>query len=287
LREALSALGWVGVGGVVGCVAVLAPFAGSLGPLWDQVVWFHLAAARVDPPHLLHNARIILGGMKTIGAPALVALGLVVWRRAWRIAWRMAPPLLWLLASALLLDRQAPLFDHHIVLVIPCLALMGALGLSLLPQQPAQSPRWPGWAVYAALALCLIIGASLGVQSAGQDVRGPNADTAMVVGAIDTFTAPGQQVVSDDQYAAALADRSTPPELVDTSNVRIDTKYLTAAQLEGILSRPDTRFVVLATGRLQRTPDFMPWLAANYRKLVDLGGGRAIYERAPTNSPIV
>jgi hypothetical protein len=272
------------VGALVGGAVVLAPFAGSFGALWDQVVRFHIVAARAEPAGLLHNARIIAGGMKTLGVPALLTLALALWRRAWR----MVPPLLWLGASGLLLVRQAPLFDHHIVLVIPCLALIAALGLTLLPRPTGeQAQRWLAPGFSAVLALCLLIGVTLGVRSAWSDARGPSADTAQIVGAIASFTTPGQPIVTDDQYAAALADRSTPPELVDTSSVRIAAKYLTAAQLEAILSRPDTRFVVLASGRLQLTPGFMPWLTANYRELVDLGAGRGIYERAPTGSPIV
>ena len=283
LHESLAALAWVVVGVIVGSLVVLLPFVGSFGALWDQVVRFHLVAARVEHASLLHNAKIIAGGMKTLGVPALLALLLAAWRRAWR----MIPPLLWLGASGLLLIRQAPLFDHHIVLVIPCLALTAALGLEMAPR-PAdtQTRRALNIGFSAVLALALLVGAALGVRSARSDARGPSTDTAQAVAAITAFTAPGQPIVTDDQYLAALADRSTPPELVDTSSVRITTKYLTAAQLEAILSRPDTRFVVLASGRLQNTPGFMPWLAANYSKLADLGGGRAIYERAPTSSPI-
>lgn len=284
IRESLAPLGWIIVGGVVGCVAVLAPFAGSFGALWDQVVRFHLAAAHAEPASLLHNARTIAGGMKTLGIPALLALGLALWRRSWR----MLPPLLWLMASGLLLVRQAPLFDHHIVLVIPCLALIAALGLTSAPwPTSATSRQWLGYGFSAALALVFLIGAVLGARSALSDARAPGSSVQQSVAAIAALTTPNQPIVSDDQYLAALADRSTPPELVDTSSVRISAKYLTAAQLEEILSRPDTRFVVLATGRLQEVPGFMPWLATHYRLLTNLPNGGAIYERAPTTSPIV
>lgn len=282
VRATLPALGWVALGGLIGCVLILAPFAARFGAIWDQAVRFHLVAAQVEPTSLGHHLAIVLGGMPTLSVPALVGLALAIWRRAWR----MLPPLLWLLASALLLVRQTPLFNHHIVLVIPCLALMGALSLTLLPA-PAGDTRWLAWGAPAVLGVCFLIGLGLGAHTALQSAQAPNADTRLMTQAIDAFTTPGQPLVTDDQYVAALADRDTPPELVDTSGVRIDTGYLTAAQLETILSRPDTRFVALATGRLRRTPNFLPWLNANYRLLADLGNGRAIYERAPTSSPIV
>ncbi len=284
LRETLRPLGWVFVGVVLGCLVVLLPFAGSFGPMWDQVVRFHLAAARAEPVNMLNNAGVIAGSMKTLGIPALLALALAIWRRAWR----MIPPLLWLIASLLLLLRQSPLFEHHVVLVAPCLALIAALGLTLLPRPgEAQASRWLAPAFSAVLALCILVGVALGVRSAQAAALGPSAATVRAVSAIEAFTTPGSPIVTDDQYLAALADRSTPPDLVDTSLVRIASKYLTLAQVEAALSQPDTRFVVLSTGRLQRIPGFMPWLHTNFRDLVNLGHGVAIYERAPTTSPIV
>lgn len=282
-RTTLAALGWVALGSVISCAATLAPFVSSFGALWSQVVTFHLVAAQVESASLAHNAKIIAGGMKTLGVPALLALALAYWRRSWAVI----PPLLWLLASAAFLVRQNPLFDHHIVLVIPCLALLAALGVTLLPTLTrAQATRWLAIGFSAALAICFLIGAGLGVRSAVSDASGPDADTAQAAAAIAAFTTPDQFIVTDDQYTAALADRSVPPSLVDTSSVRIATQYLTAAQLESILSQPNTRFVVLRTGRLQQVPGFMPWLDANYTKLVNLAGGGAIYERAPTTLPI-
>lgn len=284
LRETLAPLGWVCVGGVVGSAFVLAPFAGSFGPMWDQAARFHLVAARVDAASLPHNARVILGGMKLLGIPALLALGLALWRRAWQFA----IPLLWLAASGLLLVRQQPLFDHHIVMVTPCLALIVALGLTLAPSiEREQTRRAVALLVSAALIICFAVGGALGLRTGRALAAAPSDTTTQIADAIAAFTTPDQPVVSDDQYLAALANRSTPPELVDTSFVRIQTKYLTAARLEAILSRPDTRFVVLASGRFQTIPGFTSWLSVNYRKLVDLGDGRAIYERAPAGTPIV
>lgn len=284
LRPALAPVGWACAGGALGGALVLAPFLGSFGALWSQVVTFHLTAAQVESANLGANLLTILGGMKVLGVPTLLALGLAIWRRAWRLA----PPLLWLLASIVTLARQAPLFSHHIALVIPCMALTVALGLTL-PPLPARAALRQAQALgYSAILIaCALWGVGFGAYTAGQAAQAPSDATTRLVSAIAAFTTPDQPIVSDDQYALALANRSTPPELVDTSLVRIATKRLTAAQLEAILGRPDTRYVVLATGRLTRVPGFDTWLTANFHQLIDLGGGVAIYERAPSTSPIV
>lgn len=284
LLASLKSLGWVTLGGVIGCIVVLAPFAGSFGAMWNQVVSFHLAAARVEPANLSTNLATIAGGMTVLGIPALLTLGLAAWLRAWRLL----PPLLWLLTSLLVLARQAPLFAHHIVLVTPCLALITAMALTLPPLPISSALRqFQTPAISVILAVCVLYGIGNGVTTARMETAAPSEATTRAVSAIAIFTPANQPVVGDDQYLLALANRSTPPELVDTSFVRIASGYLTAAQLEVILERPNTRFVVLSSGRLERTPGFIPWLTANYRKIVDLGDGSAIYERAPSNTPIV
>src|SRR2546425_3168938 len=50
--------------------------------------------------------------------------------------------------------------------------------------------------------------------------------------------APDQWVITDGQFVAGLADRNTPPSLVDTSSVRIASGYVTLAQLEQAASDP-------------------------------------------------
>ncbi len=148
-RAAARDLGLVAAGGILATVITLAPFLGSFGALWDQVVTFHLAAAHTEQWNIRSNLHTILGGFKWIGIPAALAVGVAWWRRDWR----MGPPLLWLLASVAILVRQVPLFDHHVVIIGPCLALMVALTPSMLgPVVDRVAGRWLGLAVVVACA---------------------------------------------------------------------------------------------------------------------------------------
>jgi hypothetical protein len=171
--------------------------------------------------------------------------------------------------AGLLLLVQHPLWPHHLVALNAPLALLGG-GLATV--------RWRQ-AAAAAGALLLVAGS---VASA-LHVRGlaqPDTVLAPTVAALRSGTAPADLVVTDDQYGAALAGRSTPPELVDTSLVRIRSGDLTVDQVERIISRDDVGAVLLATGRLVALPGLTDWLQARYGPPVSLGGGRVLYLRS-------
>jgi len=100
-----------------------------------------------------------------------------------------------------------------------------------------------------------------------------------VVAALEAETAPGDLVVTDDPYAAALADRSTPPELVDVTRVRMNSGNLTPAEAEAVASRPQVRAVLFANERLFELPGFQAWTAQHFPVEQDLGGGQRLYLR--------
>ncbi|MGH2517424.1 MAG: ArnT family glycosyltransferase, partial [Ktedonobacterales bacterium] len=130
LRRALPDVGLLIAGLLVAFAAVLLPFAGSWGPLYDQVVRFHLAAAGPANLGLRHNIDVLArdGNAYPIALVALASIALAVWRRAWAVA----PVLLLLLASLLVLVRQQPLLNHHLALLAPSLALLAGFALPLV-----------------------------------------------------------------------------------------------------------------------------------------------------------
>lgn len=309
------------VGGIVVAVGVtVAPFLGSFSAMYGQVVGFHLSAGQASTNGLSYNVGTILGGgsLYLTGVAAVLALALAIGRgltrnaqaRRVRLAWRMAPPALWALASGILLLRQQPLFPHHITLLAPPLALMAALALPLatgvVPQQaragesirqgrrrakralaeqtdPAATDlrSTPALAVIGVMVVIALIGAFIGFTADQAAAQPLSATTLSMVSALDAFTAPGDLVVGDDQYVVALANRSTPPQLVDTSGVRIGSGSLTAAQLESIILQDNVRYVLFASGRFQEAPGFDAWVKANFTQVASFGSGRALYLRKP------
>src|SRR5262249_13610989 len=92
-------------------------------------------------------------------------------------------------------------------------------------------------------------------------------------------SAADQAVISDDQYVAALANRKLPPELVDTSMMRITSGYLTAAQLQDVIIHNRIRVILFASGRFDHLPEFRAWVALRYTQIATFDGGAALFWR--------
>lgn len=284
LRTTVENLALFALGTLVAGILILAPYLPHWGALWSQVVAFHFAAGHTSGHGLLYNLSLLLSnGLEyPLALAALVGFLMGIGARDWRIA----PPLLWLGASALLLLDQQPLFDHHRVLLSAPLALLAALALPLAARQSRVAFRRLAGVPIAPVAATLLLAVTLltlglGISSVRSAAAPPAGDQAQAAVALERLTVPGDVVASDDQYAAALAGRDVPPELVDTSQVRIASGYLTAAQLEAILTRDDVRAILFSSGRFALIPGFSAWVQAHYTEVVDLGGGRGLYIKSP------
>ncbi|HEX9038258.1 MAG TPA: glycosyltransferase family 39 protein [Ktedonobacterales bacterium] len=273
-RATALGLGMVAVGGLITTGIVLAPFASDLSEIWRQAVTFHLAAAHLPGGSLTGNLRVIIREARWAGLTAALALGIAYWRRDWR----MGPPLLWLIASTLILLRQFPLFDHIAILIVPCLALMSSLAPAMLgPVTTKVTGRW--LSLGFAVLTCAVFAGGLysAIKTTAHDAaRQPSLTVKTQLAAIEAYTAPGETIITDDQYAAASIGRNVPPELVDTSYVRVASGFLTASQVEAILARDNVRVVVFATGRLNSAHGLQAWLSAR-SQVVDLGGSGRVY----------
>lgn len=306
-RAALPDLGLFVGGAVVACVVVVIPFAGHLGDLYDQVAQFHVAAGHALNRGLPYNVKLVLRVPKEylLVLLALAALSLGIWRRAWLT---IVPPLVWAVLSLILLLQQQPLFDHHLELLSPPLALLGALVIPLVARtmsdardaRDATSTSLPSLkrvtvtstarvARIAVVCLALVALASLGicivkVKEAAQPI--PDAQR-QIASALRAETLPQDQIVTDDQYIAGLADRTVLPQLVDTSQVRIASGYLTAQQLESVITKADARVILFASGRFDAVPGFREWVRENYTRAADFGGGHTLYIKQSSGPPIV
>ncbi len=281
----------VGVGAtLVTSVALLLPFSGSFAAFWSSVVMFHQVAARVFPGTLGENVRnmapvlfSLLG--VTAGYGTLTALP--------RKDWRVLPLLAWLLATCILLLFQRPLFPHHLVALIPPLLALAVLSVAEPGSYKAilASTRLARAAPFVtALAVLLIV---LTASFDGwQDVTAYQSIQARSVSAnlqvdlrvasdLRYAIAPDQWVITDGQFIAGLADRNTPPELVDTSTVRILSGYITVAQLEQAAANPRVHAVLFYTTRfsLPGTAAFHAWVAQRFHLIHTYGPGLELWAR--------
>lgn len=308
LRARLAVVRSLGIAALLGAAGLslvtLLPFAGRWGTLWSQVVAFHLAAASSASHGLRYNLHLLAAtlfsdGLLPLALLALLFACLMLLARRTSLAaraWVLLPAALWTLASLLLVLREQPLFVHDITLVTPPLALLAALAFHLTLATDAaatSSAQAPGRGTFlspatlrsislslmsAALALGVVVGAASAVTATRYL---PAAEVQMAY-ILDANTPAEDVIITDDPYAAALADRAVPPQLVDTSSVRIASGYLTAAQLERLITDEDARTILFGSGRFAQIPGFRAWVAARFHLAANLGNGRILYIKAPT-----
>jgi hypothetical protein len=293
VRAALPDLGLLLAGLVIGTALYLVPLTGAWPSLYDQVVRFHLRAGTLPATGLKANIKVLasLGGELPIELASLLAFIVAIRLRLWRTV----PLIAWAAAALVLLLDQRPLFTHHVALLAPPLAILVAVVAVMAwqaswqtPWQSAPSPtaapavrRRPRQTPVVALALVALLalwGLGAGVIQATQ-AHGPTAQQIAIAGLLSATTQPGDYVLTDDQYLVGLANRDVPPQLVDTSSVRILSGYLTATQLQQAAQEANVRAVLIANGRFDQVPGFRAWVAAHFKQVADFGHGITLYVR--------
>ncbi len=276
LRQIMPILA-LATAGVLGVAAlVLLPFADQLGAVYDQVMRFHLVAMQANSLPSFENLRLIVKTLLAapLAYPAMLAVLVIAWRRSWI----GVPLILWALAALVTLVRQQPLFTHHIVLLDPALASLGGFGMFAAWRAAPLGSQRAGQAIVL-LMLVLAIGGGL-AKDRRQNAwlkQSPPAHILEMANALRHVSAPDEAVVTDDQFVAALANRDVPPQLVDTSGVRIAAGYLTLAQMRDSISRNHIRAILFASGRFERLPGFRAWVEQRYVPTTIFGHGGTLF----------
>jgi len=281
--------------GIVACivtvVVLLLPFTGAYQAMVQGVITFHNDAAQVFSSTQQGNGGIIEQSLTTfLSLAALYGIVAALLRQDWRVI----PLIAWLLATIYLLWRQVPLFQHHMVALTPPLIALAVMGIAdptaakTVISRALTSTRVTTYLTWIAIALILVT-AVLDVRqdrayyrtAAANSISGLSQLEAHAATDLHQALAPDQLVVTDAQFIAGLAGRNVPPALVDTSAVRIESGYLTLAQLESAATRPQVHAVLFFTGRfhLPAVAAFHAWVAQNFHLLHNYGEGRELWVR--------
>lgn len=186
----------------------------------------------------------------------------------------------WLLVTVLAFSVYSPLFPHHLVfLILP----------ALLVASPIVQEVWDGARRHLAIRLVVAVavaaivgyGATQGVSLAAvltPLTSGYDRSVLAAAGRVKQITGPRDYVVMDDQIGLYLADRNTPPDLVDTSFVRIQSGLLSSVELEADIDQFQPTAVALLSGRLAAVPGFAAYLKRHYHE-EDLATGGMLFVR--------
>jgi hypothetical protein len=215
----------------------------------------------------------------------------------------------WLVLTLIGLLIQHPLFTHHVVALIPPLALAAGIGAGALwklgrrlqvrqvqvREASVRSDDYAndyaqdyGWAMGIALCTaCIILFAAVcrGGLAGRTDQqwilaywRPPAADLE-IAAELRRLTGKADFIVTDAPGIAFWSGREVPPWLADTSLKRIDNHYLATAEVKSEVERYRVKAVLLWTGRLERLPGLTAWLEQTFPTRRGYGANGVLYLR--------
>ena len=258
----------VTTGALLASAVVLLPLSGAWAVMLDQAVGLHIASQSL-PLGGLTDPAFAAALVREAPLLGIAAAGAVLGRR--RHPRPVVVGLAWVAGAVVAMLLTHPLWPRHLVSVVPAAALLGTVGLVSIVERMKVRMARPA----AAVGLACLFG--LGV--AGITTLGPGATFVPLVTELDRAASPRAVIVTDDQFVAAVAGWNVPPELVDTSFVRVETGGITTSGIAAVLKRDGVCAVVFSTGRLRQVPGLEQWLNANYSEVIDLGDGSLIYMR--------
>ncbi|MGH8337430.1 MAG: hypothetical protein ACRETL_11555, partial [Gammaproteobacteria bacterium] len=190
-----------------------------------------------------------------------------------------------------------PLFSHHLVVLIPPVAIAAGVGWSRFWRRfwrwvtDARARRVGKGFDIASLAMLAGISLALGLSAMAvrQAMRQVDSvlqiapDAADLKGAqlIAGMTGKDAAILTDAQGIAFAAGRDVPPQLSDTSVVRITSGYLTTAQVITAAEQSDVQLFLSWSGRLALLPGVAEWAERRFRYHASLGKGRELYSMRP------
>ncbi|MFL5701537.1 MAG: ArnT family glycosyltransferase [Ktedonobacteraceae bacterium] len=286
---------------IVTSALLFLPFLGAPGNTISDVITFHTQAKAALINSQVLNANMVRDFIRS-ALPLLIAAAFGTIVAIIRGDWRVFPLLAWGLVTLILLWEQVPLFPRHFVTLIPILISLAILGFGYVGQVKASLTNITFGQVKASLssitfrhvltavaALLLLVVVYVDVPQyppyyrmvARQGSNGTAQFQAHVANDLRNSITPNQLVITDGQFVAALADRNTPPALVDTSLVRVDAGYLTLRQLLDIASQPQVHAVLFFTNRLYQSQlaGFHPWVTQHFHLKYNYGHSQELWVR--------
>jgi hypothetical protein len=254
----------------------------GLTDVWEQSYQYHLDAAGARTPGA--NAAKVLSTFGDRDLPVLaVAVVAVVaallarrrhgpWRAAADGGVRPSTGLLlwsWLAGTVLVLLTEHPLWRPHVSFLVPPVVLLAV-------RRPLP------WAVLAAAAVVVVPYHAVHLDDLLLPDPAPAEERAVVAAFRDL--PPGAQAISDQPGLVWRAGRQTPPDAVDASVLRIDSRrdgiQVTAASLAAEAAQPEVCAVAVWSNRYAGLDGLPELLAdAGYRVAATYGGPRVLYEK--------
>lgn len=213
---------------------------------------------------------------------SLVALCVYGWRALWHS--RRTEAILfgtWPVIVGITLLFHAPLYRHHLIQLLPPVTILAGLGLERAFVTLRAHPR--SIRLVFPYVLLAITGVELATGIWVDIVSLPLFEEENVelgvraVQRVEGVTHPGEYVITDGHFIALLAERPVPPELTNTSRMRIKTGQLTDQQVIDIARRVQPGAIVFWEKKLDSLDDFATWVTCHYDLSVAFDERHRIY----------
>jgi hypothetical protein len=230
---------------------------------YDQAVVFRFDLRVAFPWHLTDNVtQLGLFFKQHWGIIGLALTGVVL--LVHRARWKTLVPLgLWLAVNILSVLFHSPLFFHHIVILLPPLAVLAGIGFaetaSLLRER-----RWV-WGTLGLIGVVVFLLALPGAIQANQTARAASfGREAEAIAFLEQVTYPTDNIISDNLLLPFMAGRQTPPPLGDVAQVAINSGRQTSERLIAISEAYPVEAVANWALRLPYLDEYMAWVESNY-----------------------
>ncbi|MCS7112666.1 MAG: glycosyltransferase family 39 protein [Nitrososphaerota archaeon] len=199
-----------------------------------------------------------------------------------------------LVSISMLVFLPQPLWYHHVAVLSPQLSLLSGLAIGYLTKifmkLHTRLSKGKSRSRYTAIILLLFTALStLSLYASSIALSAPYISNIVfkggdeleyrIAGFIRNITSPDEWIISDDQAMIFVAGRNVPPELCDTSFMRISSGYLVDEEVIYLAEAYKVKIVVFWTGRLIQLKRFVEYIEANYQLVGVYDSGRRIYLR--------
>lgn len=255
----------------------------DLNSLYNQLFLFHLNKPKPEVfEKISYLIKVLL--YKNPGLSVFCAIGLVAGILS-RDPMKLSL-IAWIIASAFkLIFMPQPIWLHHLSFLIPILSLLSGLSADFFKKTIYQVSLTKRVLNVRAVIVLLLIATSIGSsvivipKLQHRMTVGDNKLLVDVINVLDNVTEPDSIIVTDDQFLAFIARRNVPPELCDTSRMRIESGFLTDREAIEVLNRYNVTLIVFWKDRLIRLQGFLRYVEEHYNLLKAFDHGKLIYYR--------
>jgi len=255
------------------CLLIYDPLA-----MYEQAVALHWRGREFHPVDYNRRGPRILGYLWQDRGLLILALGgtLSCWLRRSRQALLIVA---WFLLVTAMMVNQAPLTTHHMLPMVPPLAVLAGV----MAQE-----GWDSWRtlirqrhwqdiLLAAGGMGLLTFSLVNLPVVAESNRAEMARTSTPEGLVEDAislleqtTAPGDFVISDDPLIALLASRNIPPTLTGADWRRLSVGHLTAEQLISLSEEYEASALVFWRERFDSLPTYVQWVEDRF-EAVEIG----------------